>query len=72
MCAVGLPVLMVPLWQVAHDEVVTMLCANVEGTHAVVRWQLSHAAVVGMCLVDLPVALVPLWQVLHDPGVTPV
>ncbi|QLQ01501.1 MAG: hypothetical protein HZY77_10135 [Thiobacillus sp.] len=39
---------------------------------AVVRWQASQDAVVGMWVVGLPVAVVPLWQVEHVPGAMPV
>ena len=43
---------------------------KVAGFHAVVRWQLSQAAVVGMWPLFLPVAVEPLWQVAQLPGVT--
>ena len=36
-----------PLWQLAHPPGVTPVCVNVAGTHAVVRWQLSHDNAVG-------------------------
>ena len=36
------------------------------------RWQLSHAAVVGIWFAGLPRAVAPLWQVAHEPGTTPV
>jgi hypothetical protein len=39
---------------------------------AVVLWQVSQDAVVGMWVVGLPVAVVPLWQVEHVPGAMPV
>lgn len=39
---------------------------------AVVLWQESHAAVVGICDVGFPVAVVPLWQVAQVPGAIPV
>jgi hypothetical protein len=44
---------------------------NVAGFHAVVRWQESHEAVVGMCVAGLPLAVDPLWQVAQVPGATP-
>ena len=37
-----------------------------------IRWQLSHAAVVGRWFVGLPLAVVPLWQVAQVPGAMPV
>jgi len=40
------------------------------GVHAVVRWQVSHEAEVGVCPEFLPLALAPLWQVLQVPGAT--
>jgi hypothetical protein len=39
---------------------------------AVVLWQESQAAVVGICPPGLPLAVVPLWQVEQVPGATPV
>jgi len=45
---------------------------KVAGVHALVLWQVSQAAVVGIWLVGLPVAVVPLWQVEQVPGATPV
>ena len=59
------------MWQVAHEPGVTPLWLKVAGIQAVVRWQVSHEAVVCTCLLGLPVAVVPLWQVAHEPGVTP-
>jgi len=44
---------------------------KVAGFQAVVRWQVSHDAVVGMWDAGLPVAVLPLWQVMHVPGVMP-
>ncbi len=45
---------------------------NVAGIQAVVRWQVSHEAVVGTWLLGLPVAVEPLWQVEQVPGAIPV
>ena len=42
------------------------------GFQALVLWQESHAAVVGIWLVGLPEAVLPLWQVEQAPGATPV
>ena len=56
----GLPVAVVPLWQVAQLPAVTPLWLNVAGSHAVVRWQASQDCVVGIWFAGLPVALVPL------------
>ncbi|MDP1924202.1 MAG: hypothetical protein Q8K57_05395 [Thiobacillus sp.] len=61
----------VPLWQVAQVPGATPLWLKVAGVQALVRWQLSHAAVVGRWLVGLPVAVVPLWQVAQVPAATP-
>jgi hypothetical protein len=69
-CVVGLPVAVVPLWQVAQVPGATPVCVKVAGVQALVLWQLSHAAVVGRCVVGLPVAVVPLWQVEQVPGAT--
>ena len=44
---------------------------KVAGSQAVVLWQLSQAAVVGMCVPGFPVAVLPLWQVEQVPGATP-
>ena len=49
----------------------TVAWLNVAGIQAVVRWQLSHAAVVGKWLLGLPRAVEPLWQVAQLPGATP-
>ena len=35
-----------------------------------VRWHVSHEAVVGMWPLRLPVAVEPLWQVAQVPGAT--
>jgi hypothetical protein len=70
--AVGLPVALTPLWQVAQLLPLEILpWANEVGFHADVLWQLSHCAypVVGMCVVFLPVALTPLWQLVQLPAV---
>ncbi len=45
---------------------------KVAGFQALVLWQLSQAAVVGIWPADLPVAVLPLWQVEQAPGATPV
>ncbi|MDD5363720.1 MAG: hypothetical protein PHR30_00155 [Gallionellaceae bacterium] len=46
-----------PLWQVAQVPAATPAWFIVAGVHALVRWQVSHAAVVAMWLADFPVAL---------------
>ena len=68
----GLPLAVVPLWQVAQEPGATPVWLNVAGVQAVVRWQASQLCAVGTWLVGLPFAVVPLWQVAHDPGATPV
>ena len=45
---------------------------KVAGIQAVVRWHVSHDAVVGTCVAGLPFAVVPLWHVAQVPGATPV
>ncbi|MFH1819755.1 MAG: hypothetical protein ABIC92_17905 [Pseudomonadota bacterium] len=40
------------------------------GVQALVLWQVSQDAVVGMCVLGLPVAVLPLWQLAQLPGVT--
>ena len=72
MCVVGLPVAVVPLWQVEHVPGAMPVWLKVAGVQALVLWQVSHDAVVGRWVVGLPVAVVPLWQVAHVPGATPV
>ncbi len=71
MCFAGLPGAVAPLWQLTQAPGVTPVWLNVAGIQAVVLWQLSQEAMVGMCFAGLPVALVPLWHVVHAPGVTP-
>jgi hypothetical protein len=44
---------------------------NLAGCHAVVRWQVSQAAVVTMWPAALPWTTVPLWQAPQLPGLTP-
>jgi hypothetical protein len=41
-----LPVAVEPLWQTAQVPGATLLCVNVAGLQAAVRWQVSQAAVV--------------------------
>jgi hypothetical protein len=60
MCVAALPRALVPLWQVAQLPGATPAWLTVAGVQAVVRWQLSHAAVVGTWVAALPRALVPL------------
>jgi hypothetical protein len=50
----------------------TPVWLNVAGSQAVMRWQVSHDAVVTTWFVVLPLALVPLWQVAQVPVTTPV
>jgi len=74
MCpVVGLPVALVPLWQVAQVPAAMPVWLNVAGFHAVVRWQLSHCAEVVMCVADFTsmLANVPPWQLMHVPAAIP-
>jgi hypothetical protein len=66
----GLPRAVEPLWQVMQLPGATPLWLKVAGVHALVRWQLSQAPVVGTCPLGLPRAVLPLWQVAQLPGVT--
>ena len=47
MCVVGLPVAVVPLWQVEQVPGATPVWLKVAGVQPDVLWQESHAAVVG-------------------------
>lgn len=48
MCVDGFPVAVDPLWQVAHVPGATPVWLNVAGSQAVVLWQVSQDALVGM------------------------
>ncbi len=66
-CAVGgLPVAVVPLWQLAQEPV-TDAWSKRTVVQFVVTWQLSQPAEVAMCVGGLPVAVVPLWQLAQEP-----
>ena len=67
---VFLPVAVVPLWHVAQVPGATPVWLKVAGVQPLVRWQVSHDAVVGTWLAFLPVAVVPLWHVAQVPGTT--
>jgi hypothetical protein len=56
----GLPIAMVPLWQVAQVPGATPVCVKVAGVQAVVLWHVSQEAVVGIWPFGLPVAMAPL------------
>ena len=60
MWLVGLPVAVVPLWQVEQVPGATPVWLNVAGDHALVLWQVSQALEVGMCVAGLPLAILPL------------
>ena len=66
----GLPVAVLPLWQVAQVPGATPPWLKAAGFQATVLWQVSQDAVVGMCAPGLPVAVLPLWQLAQLPGVT--
>ncbi|MFH1819751.1 MAG: hypothetical protein ABIK08_08865 [Pseudomonadota bacterium] len=68
----GLPVAVVPLWQVEQVPGATPVWLNIAGVQVLVLWQVSHDAVVGMWAEGLPAAVVPLWQVEQVPGAMPV
>lgn len=67
----GLPVAVLPLWQLAHWVAeVKALWSTLPPVHEVKDlWQLSHCAVVARWLADLPSAggKDPLWQLAHWP-----
>ena len=66
---VGLPVAVVPLWQV--EQLPVMLAwSKRAGVHAVVEWQSAQVFALWMWFAGFPVAVVPLWQVKHA-AVTP-
>lgn len=56
----GLPVAVFPLWQVEQVPGAIPAWLKVAGVQALVLWQLSQAAVVGIWLAGLPVAVLPL------------
>lgn len=60
MCVDGLPLALVPLWQVEQVPGDTPPWLNMAGVQAVVLWHESQDAVVGICPEDLPLAAVPL------------
>ena len=62
-CSRGLPVAVVPLWQLAQVPITSLWLTVRAGAQAVVRWQSSHKLLVAMWVAFLPGALVPLW---HD------
>ena len=70
MCPLGLPLAVLPLWQVEQVPGATELWLKVAGSQALVLWQESQEAVVGMCPLGLPLAVEPLWQVEQVPGAT--
>jgi hypothetical protein len=55
-----LPVAADPLWQDEQVPGATELWLKLAGSQAVVRWQLSHEAVVGIWPLGLPLAVLPL------------
>ena len=66
----GLPVAIVPLWQLKHSPTTWAWSTRVAGFQAPVAWQLSQLSVVLIWFAGLPVAIVPLWQ-LAQPDTTP-
>lgn len=50
-CPTGLPIAVVPLWQVRQVPGATPTWLKVTGVQAVDWWHLSHGAVVATCLV---------------------
>ena len=64
---VGLPLAVVPLWQLAQLLVMPVWLILAPANEVVLLWQVSQAAVVTMWVVGLPLAVVPLWQ-LAQPG----
>jgi hypothetical protein len=62
-CFGGLPVAVIPLWQVTQAAVMRVWSIRAPAKLTVLLWQVSHGAVVAMCLAGLPSAVVPLWHV---------
>ena len=56
----GLPLAVVPLWQVAQPDVMPLWLKTAPVNAVVLLWQVSHAAVVGTWFAGLPFAAVPL------------
>ena len=67
----GLPVAVLPLWQLEQVPGTTLAWLKVAGSQAVVRWHWSQLAVVGRWFDGLPVAVLPLWQLEQVPAATP-
>jgi hypothetical protein len=71
-CRGGLPVAVMPLWQLAHGiDANRLWFMRAPANVTVLRWQVSQGAVVGICFVGLPSAFTPLWQAAQ-PDVIPV
>jgi hypothetical protein len=49
-------------WQLAQLPGVTLTCMKLALIQVVVRWQVSHGAVVGVWFAGLPLATLPLWH----------
>ena len=73
MWSAGFPEAVLPLWQLAQVLSATVLWSNLADVQALVRWQESQPAVVGMCEAEAAVAsgnpLPPAWQPLQVFGV---
>lgn len=66
MWVAGLPVAVVPLWQLKQVPV-TLLWSKLATVQLEVLWQVSQEALVAMWVAGLPVAVVPLWQLAQVP-----
>jgi hypothetical protein len=66
----GLPVAVLPLWQVMQVPRATPAWLNPAGTHATVLWQLSQDEVVAIWFAGFPGATNPVWHVKQVPGAT--
>ncbi len=55
MCVAGLPVALVPLWQVAQVPGATLLWSNTAPCQVLVVWQSSQVLALAMWLAGLPV-----------------
>jgi hypothetical protein len=69
----GFPVAVAPLWHVTQlvAAVNVLWSKRATGDHAMVRWHVSHDAVVTTCPAGLPGACMPLWHVAQVPAATP-
>ena len=72
MCCAGFAVALPAPWQLLHVPGTTPVWSKfAAGDQALVRWQVSHDAVVWIWLAGLLVLRPLLWQLWQEPGATP-